>query len=155
MREDLYRIRKELVSSLRIGKFVSVGVVGAIFDTGVLLLLTEGFGVRPEIATVIGIEVAIIIMFVLNEYWTFTRVEVGEKSFLRRLGRSHIVRLSGSLTQFLVFLLIYRLLYTAIFLFEIDIWLFVAKIGGIGIGMIVNYVFESLFTWKVCRIRGA
>lgn len=143
------RILEELASGLRISKFMAVGVVGAVFDTGVLVVLTEVFGVLPEIATVIGIEVAILVMFILNERWTFSEVATRNDSFIRRIFRSHLVRLSGSFTQFVVFLLIYRVLYTAVFIYEVDMWLFVAKVGGIGIGMAVNYVFESLFTWKV------
>ncbi|MFC7195664.1 hypothetical protein ACFQL4_15245 [Halosimplex aquaticum] len=32
---------------------------------------------------------------------------------------------------------------------RLDLWLLVAKGTGVAVGMVVNYVFESLFTWQV------
>ena len=160
----------ELVSGVRFGKFVSVGVVGAVFDTAVLVTLTEGLGVVPEVATLVGIETAILVMFAINERWTFAEEgEEDRRSLLGRLKRSHVVRVVGSLTQFVVFVFVYRVLFVPLALGDLgalsavggvlgvslaglagfDLWLLVAKGTGIGIGMLVNYVAESLFTWRV------
>jgi len=139
-----------LNSRLRFGKFVSVGVVGAVCDTAVLIFLVEVVGLLEEAAVVIGIETAILIMFLINDSWTFA--EEGRRdrrSWVGRLARSHAVRSGGSITQFLVFVLIYRLLFVPLTVLGVDGWLLVAKGSGIALGMLVNYVFESLFTWQV------
>lgn len=159
----------DLLSGTRFGKFLSVGLIGAACDTTVLLALSEGLGVLPEIATLAGIETAILVMFAINDRWTFA-AEGGDdrRSLLTRLKRSHLVRVVGSVTQFLVFVVVYRLLFvpvelgdlglwgavTGVFgvgagLAGIDLWLLVAKATGIGIAVMVNYVAESLFTWRV------
>jgi putative flippase GtrA len=139
-----------LRSRARFGQFVSVGVVGAICDTTVLVVLTEAFGVLPEIATVVGIETAILVMFAINENWTFAdQGRAGRRSLLERLFKSHTVRAAGSLTQFVVFVAIFRGVPVSLAVAGIDAWLVVAKGGGIGVGMLVNYVAESLFTWRV------
>ena len=139
---------ESLVSGVRFGQFVSVGVIGAICDTTVLVVLTEVFGVLPEIATIVGIETAILVMFAINDNWTFD-AEGEHRSLGRRLLRSHAVRAGGSTTQFVVFVVVYRLFFLPLSFAGVDLWLLVAKAGGIGVGMFVNYVFESLFTWQV------
>ena len=139
-----------LNSRLRFGKFVSVGVVGAACDTAVLVFLVEIVGLLEEVAVLIGIETAIVIMFLINDNWTFADEGDGDRrSWIGRLARSHAVRSGGVVTQFLVFVIIYRLLFVSLTLFGVDAWLLVAKGSGIALGMPVNYVFESLFTWQV------
>ena len=159
-----------LSSGVRFSRFVSVGAVGATVDTLVLVTLAEGLGVLPELATLAGIETAILVMFAINDRWTFAEEGApGRRPLLARLKRSHLVRAAGSLTQFGVFVLVYRVLFVPVTLGDLggwawlvgllgstagslaglDVWLLVAKGTGIGIGMIVNYVFESLFTWRV------
>jgi putative flippase GtrA len=141
---------RALMSWARIRKFVSVGVIGAVLDTAVLLLLVEGFGVLEEAAVLAGIEASILFMFLLNEYWTFSENgEQGRRASLNRLGRSHVVRFGGVVVQFAVFVAIYRSLFVPATVAGLDAWLLVAKLVGILIGTVVNYVFESLFTWRV------
>lgn len=161
-----------LSSGVRFGQFVSVGALGAVVDTIVLVTLAEGFGVLPELATLAGIETAILVMFAVNERWTFAREgDPGRRPLLGRLKRSHFVRAAGSLTQFAVFVAVYRGLFVPLTLGQIglwrtvvgavglgpgllaglDLWLLVAKGTGIGVGMVVNYVFESLYTWRVAE----
>jgi putative flippase GtrA len=139
-----------LQSRVRLGKFVSVGVVGAVFDTTVLVVLSQFLGVLEEIAVIAGIEASILVMFAINEHWTYPDSgQQGRIATLRRLVRSHFVRSGGIIVQFTVFVVIYRLLFTPVTLFDIDLWLLVAKGAGILFGMSVNYVFETLFTWRV------
>jgi len=146
----LVRLARTLVAPVRFGKFVSVGAVGAACDTFVLLVLVEGFGVLEEVAVLAGIEVAILTMFALNEGWTFRGVgHDGWRARGRRLVRSHAVRAGGTLVQFLVFVTVYRLLFVSVTAAGIELWLLVAKGSGILLGMLVNYVFESLFTWRI------
>jgi putative flippase GtrA len=139
-----------LASPQRFGRFVSVGVVGALFDVMVLLVLVESVGLLEEVAVVVGIETAILVMFTLNEGWTFRDAGRGGRwATVRRLVRSHAVRAAGSTVQFLVFVTVFRLLFVSVTVAGIDAWLLVAKAGGIACGMLVNYILETLFTWRV------
>lgn len=139
-----------LRSRIRFGKFVSVGVLGATCDTILLIFLTEVVGLLEELALLIGVEIAVIIMFFINDRWTFTGERTNEEqSFLTRLTRSHAVRAIGVFTQFGVFIIVFRLLFIPITVAGIDMWLLVAKGIGVACGMLVNYTFESLFTWRI------
>lgn len=137
-----------LMSTTRFGKFASVGAVGAVFDTIILLLLVEKVGVLEEIAVLIGIESSILIMFFINDNWTYSSTN-NIRTLPRRLFRSHAVRIVGVLTQFVVFTIIYRTYFTPLEFGGIDLWLLVAKGFGITFGMIVNYTFETIFTWSI------
>lgn len=60
----------------------------------------------------IGIELAILLMFVLNDTLRYANVGASSfRPFFRRLVKSHGVRSSGALTQFVVFV-VYRHFYT-------------------------------------------
>ncbi len=143
---------RALASGVRFGRFISVGILGALLDVTVLVVLTEGFGVLPELATLAGIESAILLMFAVNERWTFASEGTpGRRPLLARLARSHGVRAVGSLTQFVLFVVLYRYVAVGLTVWGIDAWLVVAKVGAIGIAVLVNYTFESLFTWRVHR----
>ena len=144
-----------LLHGVRFGKFVSVGVVGAAVDITVFMVLAEAGVLPPELATLVGIETAILVMFAVNERWTFADEGApGRRSLLGRLGRSHAVRAAGSTTQFVVFLAVLWSFDVEFLLFGVGLWKLVAKVTGIGVGMLVNYVFESLFTWRVHRDDG-
>ncbi len=140
-----------LLSGRRFGKFASVGAVGAVFDVTTSTVLRE-LGVFPELAVFIGIEVAIVVMFLLNDNWTFAEQgAAGIGAALRRLLRSNLVRAGGILVQLATFGFFYRVVALDLTLFDIDGWFVVSKVAGIGVGMLVNYVAESLVTWRVGR----
>jgi putative flippase GtrA len=155
------RIRA-LFSVVRFGQFASVGVVGAVCDNVVLLATAElgvaaavaellGVpGLAPEVAKGFGIETAVVVMFLLNERWTFAdEGRPGLGPLLRRLATSNVVRLGGIAVQLVVFSLVYRRLFIDLSVGGVDLWLLVASVTGIGVGMFVNYVTESLVTWRV------
>ena len=138
-----------LLSGVRFGKFVSVGAVGAVFDLSVTFLLILQFGVAEEVAKVVGAEVAIVIMFFINEHWTFAdEGEAGLLPTLRRLLKSNLVRSGGVAVQFLVVWALGRLP-ISILVFGVDLWTFVPPPLAIGTSMLLNYVLESLVTWRV------
>jgi putative flippase GtrA len=138
-----------LASGTRFGKFASVGVVGAAFDVTTATIL-QSLGVFPELAVFIGIEVAVVVMFLLNDNWTFSTEGHGSlAATLRRLLRSNLVRAGGITVQLLTFRLLYRVFFVDASVLSIDAWFVAAKITGIGTGLLVNYVAESLFTWRV------
>jgi putative flippase GtrA len=152
---------RSLLSVVRFGQFASVGVVGAVCDNTVLLLSSElgiAAGIAgllgvpdlaPEVAKALGIEAAIVVMFLLNDNWTFDEADGGGRSTVRRLLTSNLVRAAGIAVQLLVFSLVYRRLFVELSAFGVDLWLLVASLCGIGLGMCVNYVTESLVTWRV------
>ena len=72
--------RDELLTVSRFGQFLSVGVVGAGFDITTSSVLTASLGVAPELSKLIGAEVAIIIMFAINEHWTFSDHGLGGRA---------------------------------------------------------------------------
>jgi putative flippase GtrA len=142
---------RALASASRLGRFLSVGVVGLVFDVTTATALRE-LGVFPEVAVFAGIEVAIVVMFLLNDTWTFAEQgTTGVVAMLRRFATSNVVRLGGILVQLATFRLLYRVVGIELTFADIDAWFVVAKLGGIGAGVLVNYVAESLFTWRVTR----
>jgi putative flippase GtrA len=153
-----------LVSGVRFGQFVSVGAIGAVFDVTALVLLTEVAGVPAAYANVASIETAILVMFAVNERWTFADEGAADtRSLGRRLARSHLVRAGGSTLQYVLFVGVYYGVSvdgTALagsdpvvetVAASVDLWLVAVKGGAIAVAMLVNYVFESLFTWRVHR----
>ena len=141
-----------LVSGVRFGQFVSVGAVGATVDVTTLLVLTEVAGLPAAVANVASIETAILVMFAVNEHWTFAD-EGGDdgRSLARRLGRSHVVRAGGSTLQYLLFVGVFYGVAVDLTLAGLNLWLVAVKGGAIAVAMLVNYVLESLFTWQVHR----
>jgi len=142
---------RALLSGARVGQFVSVGAVGAGVDTATTLVLQEGLAVFPEIAKLIGAECAIVMMFLINEHWTFAEEgATGRGAFLRRLLTSNVVRSGGLAVQLVVYAYVRRLP-VSISLAGVDLWTVLPILIAIGSAVIVNYVAESLFTWRVHR----
>lgn len=138
-----------LVSGVRFGKFASVGAVGAVFDLSVSTVLIVGFGVLGEYAKLAGAEVAIVVMFLLNEHWTFAAH--GADGLLSKLGRllkSNLVRSGGVAVQFLVVRSL-RTLDVSVVVAGVDFWPLIPLPIAIGMSVVLNYVAESLFTWRV------
>jgi putative flippase GtrA len=139
----------ELVSGIRFGQFASVGAAGAVLDTTTVVLLTSYVGVYRGSAKLIGAELAIVLMFVINERWTFAEEgAAGRRALVRRFLKSNLVRAGGVLVATGVFVVVSGLEYRLPVGGQ-NLWLVVANGVGIGVGMFVNYVAESLFTWRV------
>ncbi len=138
-----------LLSGVRIGQFVSVGLVGATVDTATTLVLRDLLGVFPEVAKLGGAECAIVVMFLINEHWTFAEEgDTGRGAFLRRLLTSNAVRSGGLVVQLIVFAVVRRL-QVSIVVGDVELWSVLPILIAIGTASIVNYVAESLFTWQV------
>jgi putative flippase GtrA len=151
----LYARFAAMTSAIRFGQFVSIGVLGAICENIVLLGLVEGIGLTPEFAKLAGAEISIIVMFAANERWTFAdEGRAGLRWLLRRFLTSNLVRAGGVLVGTAVFSALLRWVDISLSIAGIDFWLLVANAIGIGVGMIVNYVAESLFTWRVHTTTG-
>ena len=140
-----------LASGVRFGKFVSVGAVGAVFDVTTTTALIVGVGVLGEYAKLVGAEVAIIVMFVINERWTFSELGApGAVPMLTRFLRSNLVRSGGLAVQFLI-VRGFRQLGLSVVVFGIDLWQLIPIPIAIGASVLLNYVAESLLTWRVTR----
>jgi putative flippase GtrA len=141
-----------LLSGVRFGKFVSVGVLGAVSDTIVLAVATLVVGLPQLWAKAVGIETAILVMFLVNEHWTFAgRGSSGHGALLTRLGKSHLVRIGGVSVQLLVFAGLTQAGSVSLTVAGTDVWFLLASLLAIAVAMSVNYAFESLFTWEVQR----
>ena len=140
-----------LVSGLRFGQFLSVGAVGAVLDTIVTLSLKEGIGIHPDLSKFVGAECAILLMFFINEYWTFAEEgRSGRLALGRRLLTSNLVRSGGLAVQLVTFSFVRRLP-VSIVVFDVELWKVLPIFIAIGTAFVVNYVAESLFTWRVHR----
>lgn len=140
---------RALVSGIRFGKFASVGAVGAVFDLSVTTALIVLLDVLPEVAKLVGAEVAIVVMFLINEHWTFADEGLpGIRPTLRRLLTSNLVRSAGLGVQFLT-VRAFRQVPVTLEVAGIDLWTFVPLPIAIGLSVLLNYVMESLFTWRV------
>lgn len=152
MSDDTSTVSK-LAHSGRIGRFVSIGAVGFCCDVATATALSE-LGVFPEIAALIGIEVAVVVMFLLNDNITFaTEGLAGVIPTLRRLLKSNFVRIGGIIVQLLVFSGFYRGVDVTFVVASVDAWFIISKAAGISVGMVVNYVAESLFTWRITQMN--
>ena len=145
---------RALVAAERIGQFVSVGVAGAGLETIIVALLTSGIvaglTAPPLAGKAVGAEASITLMFLLNDRWTFAdEGDSGVGSLLRRYAKSHAVRLGGLSVAFGVLYLLTSWTDVRLVIEGADLWPTVANIIGIGVGMTLNYVAESLITWRV------
>jgi Predicted membrane protein len=139
-----------LLSVATFGRFVSVGILGAVADTAALSVAILVLGVGELAAKIAGIEVAILVMFLLNERWTFTdQGEGGHWPSLARLGKSHLVRAGGSAIQLGVFWALIQPYRIRVAVGGTDVWVLLASLASIAVATVVNYVFEGLFTWQV------
>jgi putative flippase GtrA len=142
-------IRDELLTVDRFGQFVSVGLVGAAFDITTSSVLTAGLGVAPELSKLVGAEVAIVVMFAINEHWTFAGHGLGGRvALLKRFLKSSLVRSGGVAVQVAVVWVLTRLP-IAIQFAGVDLWELATFPMAIACSLLLNYVLESLFTWRV------
>jgi putative flippase GtrA len=144
---------RALVAAERIGQFVSVGVAGATLETVIVALLTSGvlpLTTSPLSAKAVGAEASITLMFLLNDRWTFAAEgDAGLVSLLRRYAKSHVVRLGGLTVAFGTLFVLTSMTEVTLVVRGADLWPTVANAVAIGAGMTLNYVAESLVTWRV------
>ena len=139
-----------LAHRARIGKFVSVGALGAGIETVIVALLTTLAGVGPLAAKAVGAEASITTMFVVNDRWTFAEEGgAGALAVARRWVKSHLVRAVGLVVAFAVLWLLTSVVAFELLVLGVDLWPTVANGVGIAVGMVINYVAESLFTWRI------
>ncbi len=140
MTDPLTRL-ESLLSGIRFSQFLSVGLLGYAVDNLVLAGLIELWAIPVLFAKPVSAESAILVMFAANERWTFSKWgETGYRAVGRRLVKSNVVRWGGAGVAYIVLLALTELF---------GVHYFIGNTIGIGVGFIVNYVAESLFTWRV------
>ncbi len=144
-------ILDELATRRRFGKFASVGLIGATIDLSISTTLVLMTTLPPEFAKLVGAEAAIVTMFLINDRWTFpNHGTAGIRSKLGRLLRSNLVRAAGIGIQLtVVFLLTRRDVVVTVA--GTNVWDALTMPIAIGCAFLINYVAESLFTWRVAR----
>lgn len=144
-------IFRAIVDGVRFRRFATVGALGAIVDLSISIPLTMLTSIPPEVAKFIGAEVAIVLMFLVNDRWTFREVPSdGWGHQLRRLIKSNVVRGGGLAIQIIVVFVLVR---SGVVL-EVagtDIWAAVTMPIAIGCGFFANYLGETLLTWRAHR----
>lgn len=131
-----------LWSLARLGRFASVGAVGAVCDNLVLAGLVETDLLAPVAGAVVAKEVSIAVMFALNEAWTFSETASGRGGPIRRFLTSNVVRGGGAVVGIAVLYALNA---------WIGVWYLLANVAGIGVGFALNYTAETLVTWRVHR----
>lgn len=143
-------ITKSLLSLRRIIQFTSVGIVGAICETSIVAILTAFGTTSPLAAKVVGVEISISVMFLINDRYTFS--DAGQSQSTNRIYRwmrSHAVRSGGIVISFFILWILTSQTDIQIMLFGANFWPTIANLIAIGSALSINYIAESLFTWKV------
>lgn len=124
----------------RIFKFALVGGLGAVINSSFLYLFTEYFGLFYLISSVLSIEIAIVMQFVLNDFWTFRdRRSRSVGVILIRLMKSNLWRTMGMAVNILVLYIL-----TEFF----GVYYIISNFAGILCAFTFNYIFESRLTWR-------
>ncbi len=126
---------------LRLIKFSIVGVIGAGINTGFLWLFTDFAGIFYLYSSLIAIEIAIIMQFLMNDRWTFKEQKTTHvEQFMIRILKSNIWRSGGLAVNIgvLYFLTEY-----------VGVYYLISNIVGIICAFLLNYLFESRLTWGI------
>ena len=127
--------KKELA---RFVKFGLVGFLGAGVTYFFWILLEVFLGFPDRMALVIGIEIAIISNFFINNFWTFRDRPKKERIFLKLL-KFNLVSLGGLLINVIVY---------TIFRDYFEFYKYFAEVFGILGGFLWNFFINNFWTWK-------
>lgn len=147
----IHQLVGSLIDRRRLQRFVSVGLVGAGIDLAISMSLVLSTDIPPELAKLIGAEVAIVVMFLVNDRWTFADVGTwGWIHGIRRFLKSNLVRGGGLFVQVLVVFLLVRT-GVVVVVWETDVWAALTMPIAIACGFLANYAGETLYTWRAYR----
>jgi len=122
-------------------KFLIVGVIGAGINTGFLWILTDLAGLYYLFSSVVAIEIAIMMQFMMNDRWTFRdRKTTDAGQFIKRIFKSNLWRSGGLAVNVGVLYL-----FTA----YIGVYYLLSNIFGIVCAFSLNYILESRLTWGI------
>ena len=119
---------------MRLGKFLVVGGIGTLLNTGILIVLYHQMHLALVAASVVATELAIGHNFLWNNFWTFGRRGLS----LVRFAKFNVVSLGG---QFITIATLWALVrYTGLHYV-------VANLAGIGLALIWNFTANVRWTW--------
>jgi dolichol-phosphate mannosyltransferase len=126
----------------RLLQFGTVGVSGVLVNMACVwgalrLLVVPDPELRDAMASALGIVISVLSNFLLNDAWTWGDRAKG--SWLHRLLRYYTVSAAAALLQFGCAMGLRLLLSTDLYL---------AQLAGIGLGTVVNYVANNVWTFR-------
>lgn len=121
------------------GRFAAIGLAGASMNMGVLYLLTELAGVHYLVSALAAIESALLLVFFLNNEFTFEEPKRGLRAVAEGILRSNVVRAGGTALHLVV---LYGLTTYA------GLFYLVANVAAIFVASLFNYVGEKTWNWQ-------
>lgn len=118
-------------------KFAIVGISGIIVNQGLLALQVDYLNIDLKIAGIIAIELSILNNFFWNNIWTWK--ERKKHKFTIRLLRYHMVTTLSGGVNYLTLLILTS---------TIEMYYLAANLIGIGLGMIINFALNHLWTFQ-------
>lgn len=119
-------------------RFFAVGASGVVINMGVLVLLTESFGLPYAISSLVAIELSILSNFALNNAWTWS--DRRTSALRERLFKYHLVAgfsaLAGNWCLLMLLTSVFRVDYRA------------ANLVGIAAGVALNFVLNHGWTFR-------
>lgn len=128
-------VLEPLMDLKRTLKFSFTSVVGLGIENLLLFLMVELVALPLIAAKLLGAEVSIATMFVLNNRYTY-QGEPGR--LLTRFLKSNLVRAGGVFIATAVLIV----------LESYGVWYLIANVIGVCVGFLFNYGLETAFTWK-------
>ena len=123
---------------IKFGRFALIGALGALVNTAILYMLTEYLNLYYVLSSFFAVEIAIILMFFLNNSVTFENKKKG-LDLVKGIFKSNIVRSFGIVVNI-------SLLYA---LTEyLGIYFLISNLVAIFTASIVNFVGEKHFNWN-------
>lgn len=136
-----YRVEALKADFLRLIKFSIVGVIGAGINTGFLWILTDLAGLFYLFSSVVAIEIAIIMQFLMNDRWTFKdRKTTNVGQFIKRIFKSNIWRSGGLAINITILYVLTE---------YVGVYYLISNIFGIICAFLLNYILESRLTWGI------
>ena len=131
-------LKQDLV---RLIKFSIVGTIGAGINTLFLWILTDFAGLFYLFSSVIAIEIAIIIQFLINDRWTFRERKTKHlRQFFKRILKSNLWRSGGLVVNAAILYLLTE---------YAGLYYLISNIFGIICAFLLNYTLESRLTWGI------
>ncbi len=124
-------------------KFCIVGSSGVLVNLSLYIILTRLFEINYKIASPVAIELSILSNFFFNQIWTFNK-RTANGSIHTKLFKFHFVAGLAGLFNYLTFIALLD------FLNFHDI---AANLIGIGVGTVINYFLNSLWTWREVNLQ--
>lgn len=124
----------------RVGKFLIAGVLGIPVNEFFLWFFTEVLNIYYLISAIFSIEISIIFVFLLNEFFVFKEFRApGMSKFFERMIKANTARIGGMLVN----------LGTLYFLVEFfSTYYLVSNLLGIFLAFVWNYLSSVKWVWK-------